>query len=73
MAAIEELGIEEVRSLGLTLNKGPLISIRESEDYSYQHRSGRYYINTHSSTKKKKALLEDMARRLGVRIDVKII
>ena len=73
VAAIEELGIEEVRSLGLTLNKGPLISIRESEDYSYQHRSGRYYINTHSSTKKKKALLEDMARRLGVRIDVKII
>ncbi len=69
--AIEKLGIERVRGL----NKKdiiPLISTSEDDRYR-QRQSGRYYIATHSHTKKKKAILEEIASDLGEPLTVEIV
>jgi len=69
---IQALGVEKVKLLGIKVNNHPLISTDKHERYS-QHRLGSYLIMTHSSTKYKKDLLEDIARRLKVQIRVVII
>ena len=67
---IEKLGIERVKDL----NKEdiiPLISTHKDDKY-IQRPSGRYYIMTHNSTRKKKVLLEEIAADLGEPLTVKI-
>ena len=68
---IEKFGIERVRDL----NKSdiiPIISTDENDKYT-QRQSGRYYIMTHNSTKKKKILLEEIAADLGEPLKVEIV
>lgn len=69
---IEKLGIERVRNLGYKVNRVPLISTSEHSTYD-QRKSGRYYIMTNTSTKKKKSLLEKIATDLGEPLRVEIV
>ena len=69
---IEKLGVEQVRNLELIVNSIPLVSTFDHPTYN-QHQSGRYYITTHSSTKAKKRLLEEIAERLGIKMKVEIV
>lgn len=70
--AIQELGIENVLSLGKKLYGFPLVSTQKNDKYG-QHRVGSYFIITHSNTETKKKQLEEIARDLGVRIQVQIM
>lgn len=68
------MGLERVAQLGKKLSGAPLVSTDESV-YKYQGhtRTGGWYVCTHSNTKKKKELLEEIADRLHVKIGVTLI
>lgn len=72
VAVVREFGLEQVRSLGLKVNNHLFISTEEHNRYQ-QQRVGQYWIMTHSSTKHKKDLLEEIARRLNKTIKIQII
>lgn len=68
---IRRIGKKRVKDLNLKVNRKDLMST--SEDYQQRIKLGGYYINVGTSTDRKKRLLEDIASRLDVRLDVKII
>ena len=70
--AIEKLEIERVRNLELIVSGIPLISTSNHPTYN-QRKSGRYYIMTNTSTKEKKRLLDRIASRLDVQLQVEIV
>ena len=69
--AIIEMGVEQVKSLGLEVNREPLISDTPSERYNTANIDG-YYVMTHSSTSHKKDLLTRIDDELGVKLSVKV-
>ena len=69
---IETLGLEKVRSLGLTVNGVKLVSKSKHEKYG-QTAVGDYYICTHSNTESKKKLLLKITKSLGQNIKVEVI
>ena len=70
--AIKEFGIERVEKLGLIDNGDPLISSHKHP--TYQHRKfGDRYLSTHSSTDRKKDMLEQISKLLGRKVTVTII
>lgn len=69
---IQRLGIPKVENLNKTCNGFPLISTSEHPPYT-QREVGGYYIMTHSKTKTKKTLLEEIATDLGVKLKVEIV
>jgi hypothetical protein len=69
LQVIEFFGIEAVRGLSLTLNNAPLIDTKDSDKYRTS-KSGRYYIMTHSNTQTKQELLQSIAKKLGMAINV---
>lgn len=72
---ILEIGVERVRSLNLSLDGMNLILIGENTLYpSQQYYLGDgYYLNTHSSTDRKKYHLEKMFKALGLKWKVEIV
>lgn len=70
--AIQALGVEKVMKLNLRVNGEPLISTTRSEKYNDTELE-RYFFRTHSSTKHKRDLLEDITRKLGVRLKVEVV
>lgn len=72
---IQEIGVEMVRSLNLSLDGMNLILIGENTLYpSQQYYLGDgYYLNTHSSTDRKKYHLEKMFKALGLEWKVEIV
>lgn len=68
---IQEFGLEKVKELGIEVNHVPLISHTESERYTTAKIDGQYLM-THTNTSHKKELLNRIAERLGVEIDVKV-
>lgn len=70
--ALQEIGLDRVRSLNKQVNDVPLISAKRHDTYT-QHRVGSYYVMTHSNTLSKKRMLEAIAKELGIRISVEII
>ena len=72
---IQEIGVEMVRSLNLSLDGMNLILIGENTLYpSQQYYLGDgYYLNTHSSTDRKKYHLEKMFKSLGLKWKVEIV
>jgi hypothetical protein len=72
---IQEIGVERVRSLNLSLDGMNLILIGENTLYpSQQYYLGDgYYLNTHSSTDRKKYHLEKMFKALGLDWKVEIV
>jgi hypothetical protein len=65
------MGIEQVKGLGLEVNREPLISDTQSERYNTANIDGQY-VMTHSSTSQKKELLTRIANELGVEINVEV-
>lgn len=72
---IQEIGVERVRNLNLSLDGMNLILIGENTLYpSQQYYLGDgYYLNTHSSTDRKKYHLEKMFKALGLDWKVEIV
>ena len=72
---IQEIGVEKVRNLNLSLDGMNLILIGENTLYpSQQYYLGDgYYLNTHSSTERKKYHLEKMFKELGIDWKVEIV
>lgn len=72
---IQEIGVERVRNLNLSLDGMNLILIGENTLYpSQQYYLGDgYYLNTHSSTDRKKYHLEKMFKALGLDWKVGIV
>ena len=68
---IDRLGRREVKNLNLKINGADLMST--SEDDQQRIKLGGYYINVGTSTSRKKKILEDIASRLGVTLEVEII
>lgn len=68
---INKIGRRKVKQLNLEINKKDLMST--SEDDQQRIKLGGYYINVGTSTSRKKTILEDIASRLGVSLEVEII
>jgi hypothetical protein len=69
---VEWFGLEAVRALNRKVNGIPLVGDKPHSKYN-QLRRGKFLIVTHSSTKSKKEILEQMAAALGKRITVEIV
>lgn len=70
---IRELGIQRVKDLNMKINSGrDLISTSEAPDQQQRELDG-HYINTTTSTKVKKDLLEEIASVFDVNLKVEII
>ena len=67
---IKKLGKRRVKDLNLKINGKDLMST--SEDDQQRRKVGGYYINIGTSTERKKRLLEDIASRLDVGLEVEI-
>lgn len=70
--AIEELGIEAVHKLGLSVSGVPLIDTKQDRKYR-QTKRGTYFIITHSNTRAKKELLEQIGSNLGKTLTVDVV
>jgi hypothetical protein len=74
VTALEKIGFERVAQLNKTLSGAPLVSRSEAEfNYQGKTKTGGWYICTHSNTKKKKELIEEIAFRFGVQVGVEIV
>jgi hypothetical protein len=69
---IKELGFSRIEALGLTQEGIPLVGTKKSSDYNQRRIDGKY-ICVHSSTNRKKEILETIASRLGIGLKVEII
>lgn len=66
---IEEIGIEKVKNLDLTMSGIPLIATTRHPTYNHEP-SGKYYITTHSNTNTKIERLNEIKRRLDFNLEV---
>lgn len=69
-----KMDLDRVAQLNKKLSGAPLVT-KNAADFDYQGhaKSGGWYVCTHSNTRKKKELLEEVADRLRIRIGVEII
>ena len=70
--AIQEMGIEAVRKLNLKVSGVPLVDMKQDKKYN-QAKRGSYFIITHSNTRTKKDLLEQIGKRLGKPLNIEIV
>jgi hypothetical protein len=70
--AIKEMGFSKVEALGLTQEGLPLVGTQKSRDYNQRQIDGKY-VCVHSSTNRKKEILETIAGRLDVGLKVEKI
>lgn len=72
--AIEKIGADKVKELGLQVCKVPLVATEKDKKYgSSQRARGGYYVMTHCSTKDKKTLLEAIAHQLKLGLQVALL
>lgn len=74
--ALETMGIDKVKHLGIMTCGDPLVSdhLSQKPKYAAQQASCKgFYVFTYTSTEKKKELLEKIAQRLGFRIQAIIV
>ncbi len=71
--AIGQLGPGRVAALGLELNRLPLVSRSKPEtEYAYGSIDG-WFVGTHSSTDAKRRQLIEIARRLDVPLEIRVV
>ncbi len=72
---VKQVGPERIRTLGLKLNKVPLISNTLDKKYkqSQKHLGNGWYLITHSCTNDKKSLIEKIAKAFGIKVKVEVI
>lgn len=71
-ATIEYFGLENVRALRHTVSGVDLVSTSKHPKYG-QVQVGKFFVCTHSNTKSKKKLLEDLSIKLNRPLKVEII
>lgn len=71
--SIKKMGVDKVKSLNIQINNIPLIDNKKDRFYQQHEVSGPLYIITHTSTKHKIALLEDISEKLNSNIKIEII
>ena len=71
-AALQEIGLERVRSLNKKVHGFALISTSKHKKYN-QTRIGGVYVLTHSSTQAKKEMLDEITKALGIQATVTIV
>lgn len=69
--SLEKMGLENVKKLGFKAINTDLVS-RSASKKCAQEKIGRHYIVTHLNADKKKDLLEEAAKQLGLNIQVKV-
>ncbi len=69
---IKYFGLENVRALRLTVSGVDLVSTSKHPKYG-QVQVGKFFVCTHSNTKSKKKLLEDLSIKLNRPLKVEII
>ena len=73
MEAIEVIGVEKVKTLGLKDVGIDLIS-KEKDDFYNQHQTkDGYFVVTHSSTKRKMTILKEISKRLDLNLKIEIV
>lgn len=72
---IKTIGIERVRNLNMIFLRIPLIDTQKNAIYSKNQKeiAPGLYLNTNSNTRKKKLILDQIAKKLGVDIMTTII
>jgi hypothetical protein len=70
--AIEAMGVEKVKAIGLKVSGVPLVGTESHPKYG-QLPVGRYLVCTHSNTRTKKEDLERVAKELSQKIRAEII
>lgn len=70
---IEKIGAEKVMNLGLTSCGVPLVGREAPVRYQYRGITGGYYIPVTSSTINKKKILDDIASRLNITLDITVV
>jgi hypothetical protein len=70
---VEYAGVKKVEGLGLKQVGIDFISKTKDDFYNQHEITGGYYIVTHSSTLKKKQQIEEISKRLGLKLRVEII
>ncbi len=70
--AIRHLGLGRVENLRMTQRNLSLVGDIRSDQYDQRRVDGKYIV-THSSSSEKKDILDTIARRLGVHLDVVIV
>ncbi len=70
---IKELGVQEIKDLNIEVNGRDLISTVEYPNQQQRKLDDGHYINVNTSTKVKRNLLEDIASRLDINLQVEII
>jgi hypothetical protein len=73
LETIEKIGPEQVRKLGLKQSGIELVSKNEDEFYNQHKVKGGYWVMTHSSTALKKKHLDEISKRLKLKLKVKIV
>lgn len=73
LESIRKIGVEKVRKLGIYCNGVPLISEREDDYYNTHELTRGIYVMTHSSTRSKKAQLDQISEALGISLKVEIV
>lgn len=71
--ALMEMGLERVKRLNKTRNGYPLIGSEKSSENYNQKEYGGYFIMTHTSTRYKKEILEEISKELGSKIEVYVV
>lgn len=72
LATVRAIGVEKVRQLGLSSRKIPLIATEKHPTYR-QHRLGKYFVITNTSTQEKKKIIEAIADALKLKLEVEVI
>lgn len=71
-AAIEKIGAERVKEIGLTTNGFPLVGTEAPSKYQYKEIAGGYFVPVNSSTTGKKKFLDEIAATLSLNIETSI-
>jgi len=69
---IIKIGAEKVKTLNIAWSGVDLISLTK-DDYYQQHKSGKYWIMTHSSTQTKMKVLNEINEKLQLNLKIEIV
>lgn len=73
LETIERIGPDRVRKLQLIQGGIDLVAEEEDEFYRQNITKDGFWLNTHSSTAQKKKQLDEISKRLGLNLKVKIV
>ena len=73
VAALNSIGLEKIVPLALCIGPNAIVSSVPHPTDRGSKRCGNWYVLTHSSTREKKAIIEQVADKIGVEVHVRIV